>query len=67
MSISVLIADDQELVRTGFRAILGPEPDIEVVGEAGDGRQAIDAAGRLKAFVITLEPAYSAGNIRGDQ
>src|SRR5215212_9671098 len=55
MSISVLIADDQELVRTGFRAILGPEPDIEVVGEAGDGRQAIDAAGRLSPDVVLMD------------
>ena len=44
MSIRVVIADDQELVRTGFRVILDSEPDIEVVGEAGDGRKAIEAA-----------------------
>ena len=37
VSIRVLIADDQELVRTGFRMILTGEPDITVVGEAGDG------------------------------
>ena len=55
MSISVLIADDQELVRTGFRAILGSEPDIEVVGEAGDGRQAIEAAGRLSPDVVLMD------------
>ena len=55
MSISVLIADDQELVRTGFRAILGSEPDIEVVGEAGDGRQAIEAAERLGPDVVLMD------------
>jgi DNA-binding NarL/FixJ family response regulator len=55
MSIRVIIADDQELVRTGFRAILGSEPDIEVIGEAGDGRQAIEAAGRLSADVILMD------------
>ena len=55
MSISVIIADDQELVRTGFRAILGSEPDIEVVGEAGDGRQAIEAAGRLSPDVVLMD------------
>jgi DNA-binding NarL/FixJ family response regulator len=55
MSISVLIADDQELVRTGFRAILSSEPDIEVVGEAGDGRQGIEAAGRLSPDVILMD------------
>jgi DNA-binding NarL/FixJ family response regulator len=37
MTIRVLLADDQQLVRTGFRLILSAEPDIEVVGEAGDG------------------------------
>ena len=47
-TIRVLIADDQALVRTGFRVILEAEPDIEVVGEAGDGREAIDAARRLR-------------------
>jgi DNA-binding NarL/FixJ family response regulator len=40
MSISVVVADDQELVRTGFRVILNSEPDIEVVGEAADGQEA---------------------------
>jgi DNA-binding NarL/FixJ family response regulator len=38
MSIKVLIADDQALVRTGFRKILESESDLEVVGEAGDAR-----------------------------
>ena len=41
-TISVLIADDQQLVRTGFRVILEAEPDIRVVGEAADGREAVD-------------------------
>ena len=44
MSIKVLIADDQELVRTGFRKILESEPEIEVVGEAADGFQAVEEA-----------------------
>src|SRR5918994_7266537 len=47
MSISVVVADDQELVRTGFRVILNSEPDIEVVGEAEDGREAIETAKQL--------------------
>ena len=42
--VRVLIADDQELVRAGFRVILNAEPDIEVVGEASDGAQAVEAA-----------------------
>ena len=40
--IRVLIADDQALVRAGFRVILDAEPDLEVVGEAGDGREAVE-------------------------
>ena len=42
MSIRILIADDQGLVRTGFRMILDAEPDLDVVGEAVDGREAVD-------------------------
>lgn len=42
--IRVLLADDQALVRGGFRLILDAEPDIEVVAEAADGGQAIDEA-----------------------
>src|SRR5881398_3627091 len=47
MSLRVLIVDDQALVRTGFRMILEAEEDIEVVGEAGDGLEAIEATRRL--------------------
>ena len=53
--IRVLLADDQALVRTGFRMILKAEPDIEVVGEASDGAQALDAARRLKPDVIAMD------------
>ncbi len=52
--IRVVIADDQELVRTGFRVILNAEPDIEVVGEAGDGRQAVEAA-RTRCDVVLMD------------
>ena len=52
--IRVLIADDQELVRTGFRVILNAEPDLEVVGEAGDGREAIEAAAALRPDVVLM-------------
>src|SRR5215210_3382584 len=55
MRISVVVADDQELVRTGFRVILNSEPDIEVVGEAGDGRQAIKAARQLGPDVVLMD------------
>ena len=47
MTIRVLLADDQALVRSGFQMILSAQPEIEVVGEAEDGRQAIDLANRL--------------------
>jgi DNA-binding NarL/FixJ family response regulator len=55
VSISVVIADDQELVRTGFRAILNSEPDIEVVGEAGDGQEAIEASEQLGPDVVLMD------------
>ena len=44
MSMRVLIADDQALVRAGFRKLLESAPEIEVVGEAADGRAAVDLA-----------------------
>ena len=55
MSISVVVADDQELVRTGFRVILNSEPDIKVVGEAGDGREAIDTAKQLAPDIVLMD------------
>jgi len=53
--IRVLLVDDQQLVRTGFRMILQDEPGIEVVGEAADGRAALDAAVRLRPDVIVMD------------
>jgi DNA-binding NarL/FixJ family response regulator len=55
MSIGVLIADDQALVRSGFRMVLEAEDDIEVVGEAATGRQAIDSTRRLKPNVVLMD------------
>jgi DNA-binding NarL/FixJ family response regulator len=51
----VLIVDDQALVRAGLRAILEGEIDIEVIGEAGDGEEAIAAAGRVSPDVILMD------------
>jgi DNA-binding NarL/FixJ family response regulator len=53
--IRVLLVDDQALVRTGFRMILRAEPGIEVVGEAADGAQAVDAARRLRPDVVVMD------------
>src|SRR3954468_2847875 len=53
--ISVLIADDQELVRTGFRVILEAEGDIEVVAEASDGHEAIRQAALVKPEVVLMD------------
>lgn len=47
-TVSVLIADDQALVRAGFRSILEGQPGIRVVGEAADGRDAVALAGHRK-------------------
>jgi DNA-binding NarL/FixJ family response regulator len=55
MSVRVLIADDQQLVRTGFRMILKAEPDIDVVGEAADGAEAVELARRLRADVVLMD------------
>jgi DNA-binding NarL/FixJ family response regulator len=55
MSIRVLLVDDQELVRTGFRMILADEEGIEVVGEASNGRDAVDVAARLRPDVIVMD------------
>jgi DNA-binding NarL/FixJ family response regulator len=55
VSIRVLIADDQALVRAGFRMILEAEPDLEVVGEAADGREAVDQARSLVPDVVLMD------------
>src|SRR5881392_878005 len=55
MSLSVLIVDDQALVRAGFRMILDAEEDIEVAGEAADGADAVAEAQRLKPDVILMD------------
>ncbi len=55
MSVRVLIADDQQLVRTGFRMILDAEQDIEVVGEATNGREAVAMARELAPDIVLMD------------
>jgi DNA-binding NarL/FixJ family response regulator len=55
MSIRVLVVDDQALVRAGFVKLLEPERDLRVVGEAGDGSEAIEAAARTHPDVILMD------------
>ena len=55
MTIRVLIADDQPLMRTGFRMILDAEPGLEVVGEAADGAEAVRLAAGARADVVLMD------------
>lgn len=55
MSIRVLLVDDQPLIRLGFAAILGSEDGLEVVGEAGDGREALEKVAELDPDVVCMD------------
>jgi RNA polymerase sigma factor (sigma-70 family) len=55
MSVSVVIADDQPLVRTGLRMIIDSAEDLRVVAEASDGREAIEAARRVRPAVVLMD------------
>ena len=55
MTIRVLLCDDQALVRGGFRMILETQPDLEVVGEAGNGADAVELARQLKPDIVLMD------------
>jgi DNA-binding NarL/FixJ family response regulator len=55
MSIRVLVADDQSMVRAGFRMLLADETDIDVVAEAGTGREAVHQAARFQPDVVLMD------------
>lgn len=55
--IRILLADDHVMVRQGFRMILAAQPDMEIVGEAGNGREAVELAERLQPDVVVMDVA----------
>jgi DNA-binding NarL/FixJ family response regulator len=55
MSVRVLVADDQSMVRAGFRMLLAGEPDIEVVAEASNGLEAVDKVARFRPTVVLMD------------
>jgi DNA-binding NarL/FixJ family response regulator len=55
VTIRIVLADDQDLIRAGFRMILGSEPDFEIVGEAPDGERAVWEAERLQPDVVLMD------------
>ncbi len=55
MAIRILVADDHGVVRKGLRMYLGSDPDLEIVGEARDGREAVALAQQLKPDVVLMD------------
>jgi DNA-binding NarL/FixJ family response regulator len=55
--IRILLADDHAVVRQGFKLILNSQPDMEIVGEAGDGREAVELTEKLKPDVVVMDVA----------
>ena len=55
MTISVLVADDEALLRTAFTSLIDAEEDLQVVGQAADGKQAVELAGRLAPDVVLMD------------
>ena len=55
--IRILLADDHAVVRQGFKMILGAQPDMEIVGEAGNGREAVELTEQLKPDIVVMDVA----------
>src|SRR5689334_10304008 len=55
MSVSILLADDHRITREGIRLMLSAEPDFRVIGETGDGRQAVELAASLSPDVVVMD------------
>jgi DNA-binding NarL/FixJ family response regulator len=62
VSTTVLLADDQSMIRAGFRMILESQPDIEVIGEAANGEQAVDSTRRLGPDVVLMDIQMPGGD-----
>ncbi len=60
--IRVVLVDDHVIVRTGLKAVLGAEPDVEVVGEASGGREAVELLGRTGADVVVMDISMAEGD-----
>lgn len=59
-ALRVLLVDDHKIVRQGLKALLAEAPDVEVVGEAGNGREAVDQASQLTPDVVVMDMAMPA-------
>src|SRR5258708_35546592 len=62
MNIRVVLVDDHAIVRTGLRAVLSAAPDIDVVGEASGGHEAVELVSRTPADVVVMDLSMSAGD-----
>ena len=62
MAIRVVLVDDHTIVRTGLKAVLGADPDIEVVGEAASGNQAVALLARTEADVVVMDLSMADGD-----
>lgn len=62
MTIRVMLVDDHAIVRTGLKAVLGSAPDIEVVGEASGGEEALDILSRTPADVVVMDLSMAGGD-----